>query len=88
MEEGVHGVTLLTGLTAHYMVSNHSVASVTAVYLYTELEMAECGQHIVLPQRVPINTMLILTQTYTSSHIHTQSKMLGCAVFLKGILLF
>ena len=26
------------------MVSNQSAASVTVVYLYTELEMAECGQ--------------------------------------------
>lgn len=54
--------------TAHCVVSNQSAASVTAVYLYTELEMAECGQHIVLLQRVPINTKLILTQTYTKKN--------------------
>lgn len=30
--------------TAHYMVSNQSAASVTAVYLYTELETAERRQ--------------------------------------------
>lgn len=45
MEEGVHGVTLLTGLSQLITWCPIRVQPVlTAVYLYSELEMADCRQ--------------------------------------------
>lgn len=87
------GVTLLTGLSLLITWCPIRVKLAWLLFIYTQSwKWQNAGswdrnsntatvQLIVLLQRVPINTMPLLTQTYTSSHTHAQKKARVCSIF-------
>lgn len=82
---GVHGVTLLTGLSQLITWCPIRAQPAWLLFIYTQSWKRQSAgssdrtsntgtlQHIVLLHEVPINTRLLLTQTYTNSKINKVS---------------